>query len=198
MCNTKSINKDCLVLELKECLRENPIMEVDYNALPIDKLIKHIVSTHHRYIQNNVELISSFAEKVAKVHGKHAPETLVIHKLWIELVNDLMEHLRNEEKNLFPSMVHWSFNYSSANVSKALQDDITMILGDFEIEHEKVGDLIHQIQTLSNNYTPPEWACNTYKALYFKLNEFQSDLMHHIYLENNILFPKSLYLQSIK
>ncbi|MDO9138186.1 MAG: iron-sulfur cluster repair di-iron protein, partial [Lutibacter sp.] len=36
----------------------------------------------------------------------------------------------------------------------------------------------------------PEWACNTFKALYFKLEEFTNDLYQHIHLENNILFPK--------
>jgi regulator of cell morphogenesis and NO signaling len=64
-----------------------------------------------------------------------------------------------------------------------------------ESEHEAAGTILKQIAKLSNNYTPPEWACNTFKALYAKLDEFEQDLHLHIHLENNILFPKALALE---
>ena len=64
-----------------------------------------------------------------------------------------------------------------------------------ESEHETVGEWMHKIQQLSNNFTPPAHACNTYKVLYSKLEEFQDDLHQHIHLENNILFPKAIKLE---
>jgi regulator of cell morphogenesis and NO signaling len=62
-------------------------------------------------------------------------------------------------------------------------------------EHETAGDIFKEIAELSNNYTPPEEACNTFRALYASLEEFQTDLHLHIHLENNILFPKSIALE---
>jgi regulator of cell morphogenesis and NO signaling len=59
-----------------------------------------------------------------------------------------------------------------------------------EHEHEVVGVYAKEIIALSNHFEAPEWACNTYKALYFKLDEFINDLFQHIHLENNILFNK--------
>jgi len=59
-----------------------------------------------------------------------------------------------------------------------------------EHEHEVVGEYAKEIIALSNHFQTPDWACNTYKALYFKLNEFINDLFQHIHLENNILFKK--------
>lgn len=64
-----------------------------------------------------------------------------------------------------------------------------------EYEHESAGDILKEIAKLSNNYTPPEGACNTFKALYSKLNEFEQDLHQHIHLENNILHPKAVKLE---
>ena len=64
-----------------------------------------------------------------------------------------------------------------------------------EDEHENAGDIFKRIAELSNDYTPPEEACNTFRALYSKLEEFEQDLHHHIHLENNILFPKSIKLE---
>jgi regulator of cell morphogenesis and NO signaling len=62
-------------------------------------------------------------------------------------------------------------------------------------EHDDAGELTHRIELLSNNYTPPVDACNTYKALYTELKSFAEDLYRHIHLENNILFPKLLKLE---
>ena len=64
-----------------------------------------------------------------------------------------------------------------------------------EVEHENAGDAFKRIAELSNNYQPPEWACNTFKALYALLEEFEQDLHQHIHLENNILFPKAVKME---
>jgi regulator of cell morphogenesis and NO signaling len=39
---------------------------------------------------------------------------------------------------------------------------------------------------------PPANACNTWRALYRGLDELRLDLMQHIHLENNLLFPRAL------
>ena len=65
-----------------------------------------------------------------------------------------------------------------------------------EHEHEIAGQEMAIIRTLTSNYRPPEYACNTYRVLYFKLEEFENDLHKHVHLENNILFPKSIALEA--
>src|SRR5690606_25026718 len=59
-------------------------------------------------------------------------------------------------------------------------------------EHENEGNRFGKIAALSQNYTPPADACNTYRVTYALLDEFERDLHRHIHLENNILFPKSI------
>lgn len=72
-----------------------------------------------------------------------------------------------------------------------IQNPINMM----EAEHDGAGDIIKQIAELSSNFTPPAKACNTFRALYAKLEEYQNDLFQHIHLENNILFPKAIVLE---
>ena len=50
-----------------------------------------------------------------------------------------------------------------------------------EYEHENAGSIFKNIAKLSNEYTPPEEACNTFKALFDKLKEFEQDLHKHIH-----------------
>jgi regulator of cell morphogenesis and NO signaling len=66
-----------------------------------------------------------------------------------------------------------------------------------EHEHANAGDAIEKIKTLSNNYSPPDYACNTYRVLYAKLKEFEEDLNKHIHLENNILFPRAIKMENL-
>jgi regulator of cell morphogenesis and NO signaling len=35
-----------------------------------------------------------------------------------------------------------------------------------EEEHEEAGEIMRKIAELSNNYTPPQGACNTYRAFF--------------------------------
>jgi regulator of cell morphogenesis and NO signaling len=65
-----------------------------------------------------------------------------------------------------------------------------------ELEHESAGEALKEISKLSSNHTPPENACFSYRTLYATLKEFETDLHQHVHLENNILFPRAIELES--
>jgi regulator of cell morphogenesis and NO signaling len=48
----------------------------------------------------------------------------------------------------------------------------------------------------SSEYTAPTDACTSYKALYQDLREFEADLHQHVHLENNILFPRAVEMET--
>ena len=112
------------------------------------------------------------------------------------VATELSEHLRKEELILFP-FIKKMLQSKTENTELAhpqfekVDNPIKMM----EAEHEEAGEILRKIAKLSNNYTPPEGACNTYRAFFSKLDEFEQDLHHHIHLENNILFPKALQLE---
>jgi len=145
-------------------------------------LVDYITNVHHVYVKENLPIISEFANKVASVHGEHAPENVEIAQLFSTLSDELYSHLEKEETILFPAI-------KSKIADPNFQYDANVI-GILEDEHESAGTIVKRIQEISNNFTTPDWACNTYKALYFKLDEFINDLYQHIHLENNILFQK--------
>ena len=168
----------------------------DFNTWELDFLTDYIINTHHRYVKEANELIIQYADKVAKVHGHHYTETIEINKLFHEIANELNMHMQKEEHVLFP------FIKEIAKAKKegtrlspppfgSIQNPINMM----EMEHTDAGEILFKIKELSNNHTPPEGACNTFKALYSKLEEYQNDLFQHIHLENNILFPKAVELE---
>lgn len=168
----------------------------DYNRWELDFLVDYIVNTHHAYVQESMPIMLQYANKVAKVHGEHAPEVVKINQLVEAVVEELTQHMQKEEQVLFPlvkEMVATMKNGTKAATFHcgSVNNPIRVMV----IEHENAGDTLKKIAELSNSYTPPEWACNTFKALYALLEEFEQDLHQHIHLENNILFPKAAKME---
>lgn len=157
----------------------------DYVDMPLDQLIDHILKHHHSYVKEAMPIILQFAEKVAKVHGQHHPETITIAKLFKAVAADLINHLQKEEEVLFPA-IKQIMNESGVIQASELSAPIAAMVH----EHDGAGDVFKEIERLSDRFSPPDQACNTYQALYYHLKAFQDDLHIHIHLENNILFKK--------
>lgn len=168
----------------------------DYNNWSLDFLADHITNVHHGYIEDNNMLLKQYAERVAKVHGHHYTELLEIKELVNEVTGDLSAHCKKEELILFPFIKRMlKSKKEGVELPQAHFGTVDNPIKMMEDEHEEAGDIFKTIAQLSNNFTPPEGACNTYRAFYAKLEEFEQDLHHHIHLENNILFPKALKLE---
>ena len=168
----------------------------DFNNWKLDFLIDYILNTHHQYVLENIPLIIQYSDKVAKVHGQNHPETIEINKLFHAVAEELIDHMKKEENILFPFIKVQVQEHKTDSIKPnppfgTVQNPIRMM----ESEHEMAGDIFKNIDKLTNNYQPPEGACNTFKVLYAKLQEFEEDLHQHIHLENNILFPRAILLE---
>ena len=181
-CAKANLDLDNVIQDLLSTTTNTTTPNLNFKDWSADFLVDYIINVHHSYVKENLEVINEFATKVANVHGQHAPETIEIDNLFLTLSNELLSHLEKEETILFPAI-----KAKLTNQALEYGNDVIQILED---EHDAAGTIVKKIQELSNNFTPPEWACNTFKALYFKLDEFINDLYQHIHLENNILFPK--------
>lgn len=185
-CEEKGIDYQSVEKELNQTTESS---ELDFNSMPLHELTQYIIQKHHQYIKNNQEILLGLAEKVKERHGALHPELIQIHQLFNALINELNTHLMKEENILFPAIEKMSINKTLSFAS--LQSPISVMFH----EHDIAGDLIKQIRKLSNDYSAPQDACNSYAALYRLLKEFDDDLMIHIHLENNILFPKAIQLE---
>ena len=192
VCEKKRLNLNEIIEELAQ-VDTRTESEIDqYNKWRLDHLVEHIVSKHHTYVSEQIPIIKAFITKVSRVHGEAHPETKTIAILFEQVAQELEHHMMKEERILFPYIKSLA---QGKNVEEmpfgSIQNPITMM----EKEHEGAGLLFEKIGELTNNFTPPAYACNTFKASYHLLKEFENDLHVHIHLENNILFPKAIQLE---
>ena len=117
--------------------------------------------------------------------------------LFAAVALEMTSHMAKEEHILFPYMVSLEEASAAGTAAPAspfgtVRNPIRMM----EAEHESAGDAMARIRALTSGYAVPPGACTTYRVCLQELEAFERDLHEHVHLENNILFPRALRLES--
>ncbi|TYP94797.1 regulator of cell morphogenesis and NO signaling [Fodinibius salinus] len=168
----------------------------NYDQWSLDFLVDYIVNNHHGFSRNKLPEIGKYAKKVAKVHGDRHEELHDIYHEFTMLHADIFNHLDKEERILFPYIKELvEAEENGTKPDKPDFEEAANPIAMMEDEHDEAGSSMEKIRKLSNDFTPPEDACTTYRLLFENLEAFEKDLHKHVHLENNILFPKAIELE---
>lgn len=199
-CKEKNIAEDVLmnaVLHKAGEPKDGNTAVIDYNSWPLDLLADYIEKKHHRYVTAQIPVLKNYLDKICSVHGAAHPELFEIKELFDISAGEFTMHMKKEELMLFPFIKKMAVAaHSGAAPATAPFGTVQSPIRVMMHEHDGEGERFRKIAMLSNNYTPPADACNTYKVTLATLREFEDDLHLHIHLENNILFPKAIELEN--
>lgn len=171
----------------------SPTQERDWTQTSSDVLIEHIVSTHHVFLRRELPRLADLALKTEQAHGQRHGELAECRNVFEALRAELESHMLKEEQILFPAIRNMeSAARGQATFVGSVQGPIRVM----EHEHKSAGQALSRLRELTNDFTPPEDACNTWRALLEGLKALESDLHQHIHKENNILFPRAVSLET--
>lgn len=195
-CDAKNLDSKSVVTDLNNINQEKDTGSTDYQSWPLDLLADYIEKKHHRYVQEKTLEIQPYLDKICKVHGDRHAELFEIKNEFNASAGELAAHMKKEELILFPfvkKMVKAKLEGAKVDAAHfgTVKNPIQMMMD----EHTVEGDRFRKIEEISNSYTPPQDACNTYRVTFALLKEFEQDLHLHIHLENNILFPKAIEME---
>ncbi len=168
----------------------------DWENESLSELVAHIQSTHHKYTREEILRLTALLGKVVSVHDKNHPGLSNLRTVFHGLAQELTLHMMKEERVLFPYIVRME----EAVIQKepilpspfgSVQNPVTMM----EHEHEDTLEALRGLRELSADFTPPADACASFRTPYQALSEFAADLQQHIYLENDILFPRAVAME---
>jgi len=138
------------------------------------------------------------ARKLAIKRRDESPELERVAELLEQLRDDMFAHIEKEEEVLFPfisqmdrdSVVaypagHPCFRSVAHPVSRMIE------------QHEAADNIVLDLRHLTGEFAPPSWACATHIALLDGLCAFAADLKDHVHLENDLLFPRAIEMESI-
>ena len=186
-CSEKGIDQNNLIKRLQDLESAPNISGHNFIDWEPDFLCDYIVNTHHKYVQKSLPELIYYTQKIATVHGDRHPELKEVSALFSKINNELLQHLKNEEEVLFPTLKR-VLNSGSVEFKTIMISEIARLSN----EHEIAGGAMNRINIITHNYLVPADSCNTYKVTLKLLEEFEDDLHTHVHLENNILFPRAL------
>ena len=192
----KGLNLEILLQELDTVQAHGQGDHLEVASWPLDLLADYIEKKHHRYVEQQIPILNQYLDKLCRVHGDRHPELFEISELFKASGGELAMHMKKEELVLFP----WVRKMVEGIADReplvrphfgTVRNPIQMMMKEYDQE----GERFRKIAELTNSYTPPADACNTYRVTYSLLQEFEEDLHRHIHLENNVLFPKAETLE---
>jgi regulator of cell morphogenesis and NO signaling len=194
-CKAANRSVEAVLAAIEQC--DSPRPEKDWRNESLTDLAQHIVNTHHVFTQAEISRLTGLIGKVNTKHGQNHPELARVQMGFAGLAEELREHMRKEEELLFPYIAQME---DAARIKRqppepmfgSVQNPVAAMI----MEHEAAGQALEKIREVTGNYTVPADGCATFHALYQALPAFAADLHQHIHLENNILFPRAVELES--
>ena len=183
--------------ESKESTYETKLSEsAEFAELDINSLIDLIIKEYHFKTRKDVVAIYDLAQKVFFRHSAKNHELPKLVETLFLFFDDLLFHLKKEEQILFPNIIQLtekklhegSLNHRTFGVIKEYTHTM-------QNEHRDVVKQLEFFRRLTNDYRLPEDGCISYKSLFAKMKEFENEMIQHIQLENNFLFPRAIKME---
>jgi regulator of cell morphogenesis and NO signaling len=174
-CRARNIDENAVVRDIEREARETPVTSRIENQ-PNSEIVDFIVQRYHVPLRAELPELVRMAERVERRHAEHeaCPRGLAAHLARME--HELIDHMAKEEGVLFPLL--------SAGVTPPSPIEV------MRHEHDEHGAALAKMRELAASFDPPAGACATWRSLYLRLAELESELMDHIHLENNVLFAR--------
>jgi regulator of cell morphogenesis and NO signaling len=170
---------------------------INFQTASLTELVSYILDKHHVFTKEEMTRLTALTDKVCSVHGQNHPELLQVKSLFQSLCADLQPHMFKEEQVLFPYIIRLEEAVKNGRALMpppfgTVSNPVRMMM----FEHDTAGELLRELRQVTSNYTTPADGCISYRTLYQALEAFEQDLHQHIHLENNILFPRAVEMES--
>ena len=175
------------------------IASQEFHTWDIHSLIDYIINIHHRYAKDNTVIIYDLAQKVSNRQCENHPQFGRLTSEIFFFFHDLLNHMMKEEEILFPNIKQLIENRRISG--KAIYTTFGLIKDSIRLrqkEHNAAGEYLKSLRKYTNNYKAPVDASNSCEILFKKMEEFETDLLVHVHLESNILFPKAIALDEVR
>ena len=181
VCAGKGLDTEGVLAEIRQELTDTADTGNRWDEAPLPELVDHILLTYHQSLYEELPRLEGMARKVLNVHRDKDPEMLSkLFATFLDIEAELKQHMLKEEQILFPLIKQGQGAQTGGPVAV------------MEQEHEAMGEALRRVRKLTNDFTVPAEACNTWRALWHGLEALEKDLHLHIHLENNILFPRAM------
>ncbi|WP_297338380.1 hemerythrin HHE cation-binding protein [Algoriphagus sp.] len=195
VCKKHKVNPSQLIAELESwASRKEPTPEELY-LNPIEVLVAYLKKKHYYFVRQELPFLSNM---ISGIHPDPDFSVLMadLRIMFPLFVQDFIHHIHEEESRLFKRIELLQDieegNFALYDALKILEKDPVDKIAD---AHEIHDDEMEGIRKLTSNYSLNADAPLTMKVLYHELQNFESELIIHAQIEDELLFPKAVELE---
>ena len=196
VCQERGLKVEQVVRELESPthLQEADLPLVTY---PIDLIIEYLKHSHFLFIKHKLPYIARLVENFKADHDDFQTVERDLKIVFPLFVEDFIEHIYEEEDTLFVYIQALErASKGKFNSSKLFYTMEKNSIQKFAMEHEAHDDELEGIRKITKDYTLGPDAPLHIKVMYNELKSFEKSLITHARIENGILFPKAMALES--
>jgi regulator of cell morphogenesis and NO signaling len=168
----------------------------DWRVVPLRKLIRHIIDTHHAYLRVELPALDKWITAISREHPGEGELMFSLQQAIQRFQRNLEVQMSKEEAVLFPAISKLETGEmrgvapsgplfgSVANLARVMEKESTSALG-----------VLSEIRILSKNFAGRPEASAALKTLFDRLRVLEADTHQHLHLENNVLFPRAIGLE---
>jgi regulator of cell morphogenesis and NO signaling len=198
-CEVNGLDTELVLSELLEATRDVKISsaDIDFNDWDIDFLTDYIVNVHHRYIRRGLPQLKDHLDRFAEGHKKKFEYVEELQRSVNQFSRTVLVHMEQEEEIIFPYIRQIAHAYHSrASYASLLVRTLRKPVDDImQHEHDVTAKMLRRWREITNNYTVPSHACVSHQVVFKKFREVDNEIVQHLFLENNILFPKAINME---
>lgn len=146
----------------------------DPRQAPTRDLIAHILERYHATHRRDLAEAVRLATEVE--HEQTCPQGLV--DLLMLISDDLEDHQQKEEVVLFPRMLAGSLDVLAGPITR------------MHLDHADLAAQFETLRLLTEGFTVPAGASESWRALYALCARIEADLTAHVELEEGVLFRR--------
>jgi len=148
-------------------------------SAPTGALIDHIRTRYHDTHRRELPELIALARKVETAHATDPDTPHGLTCALEALVPELEAHMREEEAVLFPAL------------RAGAATDAVAAIPQLRAAHDGQEAALNRIAAITHGFRLPRDACPNWRRLYAGLGKLAEDLDEHMYLENEVLFPRA-------
>lgn len=139
------------------------------------ELIDDLLTIDHAYLREALPIIEQLASRVAQVHGAREEDLVSLAVTVMQFSARVSRHLDDEAERLFPALL-----------GPADPADLRAAVAASADDHHALMAWIARMRTLADDFRPPEWACDTHRALFAELAAIERTIAAHVLAEEHL------------
>jgi len=169
-----------------------------WSNAPLMELIDHLEQTHKDIKKEKIPHLQRLLDETLNTYtGRHNEMLKSLQDFFVVFKSDAEDHIKHEEEILFSYIRKLEFYRTNDGTKPVIPfHTIENPISQIELEHVKLEHaLLEAMDKIASLYKTLEEPSDSFKVFYENMKSLQSEIMEHMHLETDIVFPKAISLE---